>query len=169
MAKPIDFTPPPRDPRESLRHQLRNAPDDHVEALLDTYAILQLLRDKGLLELAKGLLGSGEKVLAIVTETMERDEVVRTVRNLVIFIKILGALDPEVLEKIVNALAHSAKETKTKKPPGIMRLLGELTRPEVRRALTPLIAAMQSAGHNLKTAQPPAKEGKRKKTTRHSA
>jgi uncharacterized protein YjgD (DUF1641 family) len=170
MAKPIDFTPRPRDPRAELYQQLSNAPERHVEALLDAYAILQLLRDKGILELAKGVLGSGERVLEIVTATMERDEVVRTIRNLVILLKIVGSLDPEMLEKVLQSLSDNVADAKTKKPPGIFRLVNELSSEESRRALAPIAAALKAVGKNLPAAKTIKEEkAKRKKTTRHSA
>src|ERR1041384_4042537 len=120
MAQPVLFTPPCRDSRQELFQQLERAPQEHVEALLDVYAILQLLRDKGLLEIAKGVLGSGEQVLGILTETMETDEVIRTVRSLVIFLKVLGSIEPEVLEKIVQDLGLSLERVRGGKPPSIL-------------------------------------------------
>jgi uncharacterized protein YjgD (DUF1641 family) len=169
MAEPIDFTPRPRDPRAELYQKLCKAPERHVEALLDAYAILQLLRDNGILELAKGVLGSGERVLEIVTETMERDEVVRTIRNLFVLLKIIGSLDPEMLENVLKSVSNDVADAKTKKPPGIIRLMNELSSEESRRALAPIVAALKSLGKNLPAAKSLREKGKRKKTTRHSA
>ena len=114
--------------------------------------------------MAKGVLGSGEKVLGILTETMEKDEVVRTVRNLVIFLKLIGSIEPETLENIVDTLAHSVESHKKKKPPGMLKLLAGLAKPSARRALAPAVASIQAVGENLGH---PA--SKRSKTTRHSA
>jgi hypothetical protein len=65
MAAPILLKLPEPDPREALYRRLENAPKEHAEALLAACDILQELHDKGLLEIAKGALGSGEKVLQI--------------------------------------------------------------------------------------------------------
>jgi uncharacterized protein YjgD (DUF1641 family) len=155
MAEPIPFPPPPRDPRAALIRQLENAPMDHAEALLDAYAILQLLRDKGLLEIAKGALGSGEKIL-------------RAVRNLVILGKIAGSLDPVVLEKIVAAVSGSVSEARTQKPPGLLHLLGTLAGPDSRRALGPIVTALASLGATLDESKNPPAGLPKKTVTRHT-
>ena len=167
MAQPIIFTPARREPREELLHQLEKAPNEHVEAMLDLYAILQLLRDKGLLEIAKGILGSGEKVLEIFTETLEADQVVRAVRNFVILIKIAGAIEPEALEKIVHDLGLGIERAKNGKPPGVLKIINRLRKDPARRALVPVITAIRSAGENL--ARGKNTHAKRQKTKRHSA
>src|ERR1051326_7581419 len=118
MAQIINFSPPPRDARAELCHKFECAPREHVEALLDLYAILQLLHDKGILELTKGLLGSGEKVLGILTETLEADEVVRCIRNLVILVKVLGAIEPESLQKILQTLGRNMENAKNTQATG---------------------------------------------------
>ena|ERR1051326_4280926 len=113
MAQVIDFTPPLRDLRVELCHKLERAPRQHVEELLDLYAILQLLHDKGIWELTKGLLGSGEKVLGILTETLER-----CIRNLVILVKVLGAIEPESLQKILQTLGRNMENAKNTQATG---------------------------------------------------
>ena len=100
MATPILLNLPPRDPREVLYQRLENAPREHAEALLAACEILQGLHDKGLLELAKGALGSGEKVLEILVEAGNSPEVIRGIRNLMVLAKMADALDPEVLEDL---------------------------------------------------------------------
>lgn len=169
MAEPIPFLEPRRDPRAELFHKLQNAPQEHAEALLDAYAILQQLRDKGILELAKGALGSGDKVLAILTETLESEEVIRTIRNLSILVKIVGSLDPEMLENIVKAVSESIVDAETKKAPGLFPLLGKLSGAKSRRVLGPAVAALEAIGENLATAKGPNREpkGKKHKVTRH--
>jgi uncharacterized protein YjgD (DUF1641 family) len=112
MAQGIPFAPPPRDPREELIRKLDKAPQEHAEALLDSYDILQLLRDKGILELTKGVLGSGEKVLEVLTKTLETEEAISLLRNLIILVKLVGGLNPEVLEEVQTALTHSVQRAR---------------------------------------------------------
>ncbi len=167
MAQAIDFNLPDRDAKEPLRQQLRSAPEAHVEALLNAYAILQLLQDKGILELVKGALGSGEKVLAVMTETMESDAVIRTMRNLVVFLKIIGSIEPEVLEGVLKAFSQQKEKAKGQKPPGLFHLLAKLSNPDSRRVLAPMAAAVESLGQQLK--KPQRKPGARRRVTRHEA
>ncbi len=67
-------------PREVLRKKLENAPLEHAEALLTLLDIVQELHDKGLLEIAKGALGSGEKVMKIGVEAASSPEVIQAIR-----------------------------------------------------------------------------------------
>jgi uncharacterized protein YjgD (DUF1641 family) len=98
MAQPILLELPLRDPREALYDRLKSAPQKHCEALLNVYDILQELQDRGVLELAKGALGSSEKVLKIVVDVANKPEMIRGMRNLMILTKIAGSLGPELLE-----------------------------------------------------------------------
>lgn len=165
MAEPIQYEPRLRNPRQELYHQLQTAPQEHVEALLDAYAVLQLLHDKGIFELIKDALGSGEKILGVLTETMERDDVVRTVRNLTIFIKMIGAIEPDVLEQLMGALCDKVEISKTKEPPGLLRLLRQLSNEDSRRGLETVVTALQVVGQNMPRTPRLAKT----RTTRHKA
>lgn len=166
MAEEIVFDHHQRNAKQELYHQLHSAPEEHVEALLDVYALVQLLHDKGIFELMKDSLGAGEQVLGVLTETLEREEVVRTIRNLTIFIKMIGAMEPDTLEKIMKSLSNQFEGAKAqKKPPGLLRLLGQLADADSRRAMAPVAAALQTAGRSIP--KPPTKE--RTKTMRHKA
>ena len=55
MPEPILLKLPPRDPREAVCQRLESAAQEHAEALLTTYDILQGLHDRRILELAKGV------------------------------------------------------------------------------------------------------------------
>jgi uncharacterized protein YjgD (DUF1641 family) len=149
MAEPILLKLPPRDPREALYHRLENAPQDHVEALLAAYDILQGLHDKGLLEIAKGALGSGEKILQILVDAGNSPEVIRGIRNLVILAKIADSIQPEVLENLQRAVANGMEDAKTKKPPGLLQLAKQAGNEDTRRALGLLTGVLQALGSSL--------------------
>ena len=148
MAEAIDYTHPPRNERQEYYHDLHGAPED-AGSMLDAHAILQLLRDKGVLEIIKDALGSMEKVMEVITETLEREEVVRTVRNVTILIKLLGSIEPETLENIMKSLSNATETSTSRKPPGFLRLLSQLTSGDTRRALEPIAAALQAAGRSI--------------------
>src|SRR3981081_4794893 len=94
MAKPVPLQLPPRDSREELRSRLDRAPLEHADALLATYEVLQGLHDCGILELLRGLLGSGDKVLETAVDAARAPESVRAMRNLLVLYKALGATHP---------------------------------------------------------------------------
>lgn len=164
VAEAIEFDAGTRDVKRELYDRLLAAPEAHIEAMLEIYAILQLLYDKGILEMVKDLLGSGEKVMEVMTEEVEKNEVVRTVRNLTIFIKIIGSVEPDTLEKIMGSISKKIGP-RSKKPPGLLRLFGQLSSTDSRRALEPLVAALKIAGEEM----PRTERKKRTRTTRHDA
>jgi uncharacterized protein YjgD (DUF1641 family) len=149
MAQPILLTIPPEDPREVLRRRLEDAPLDHAQALLSVFDIVQELHDKGLLEIAKGGLGSGEKVLKIAVEAANSPEVLQGIRNFVILSKLFASLDPKLLEHLAGAVPKALKEAKEEKPPGLFALLGMLTNHDTRRILGISTRVVESLGRHL--------------------
>jgi uncharacterized protein YjgD (DUF1641 family) len=154
MAKPISLQLPKRDPLEELRSRLEKAPDEHAEALLAGLDLLQALHDQGVLELLRGVLGGGNKILEIVVDASKTPEAIRGIRNLVIMTKILGSMDPEVLKKFTEAvpdvLVGAAKAQETK-PPGLWETLRILRSKNLRRGLAVANNLLEALGRNLST------------------
>jgi uncharacterized protein YjgD (DUF1641 family) len=154
MAKPIHLELPKRDPQEELRSRLEKAPDQHAEALLASLGVLQSLHDQGVLELLRGVLGGGNKILEIVVDASKTPEAIRGIRNLVIMSKILGAMDPEILKKFTeampDALAGAAKAQATK-PPGFWESLRILRSKNLRRGLAVANKLLETLGRNFST------------------
>jgi uncharacterized protein YjgD (DUF1641 family) len=135
MAEPILLNLPPSDPRETLYKRLESAPHEHAEALLTTYDILQGLHDQGILELAKGALGSSEKVLQIVVDAANTPEVIRGIRNVMILAKIADAIDPHLLESLAKAVPEGLAEAQNPRPLGYWQLMKKLLSRDTRRVL----------------------------------
>lgn len=162
MAEAIEYEHTSRNERQEFYHDLRGAPGEHAESVLDVYAILQLLRDKGVIEIIKDALGSMEKLMEVVTETLEREEVARTARNVTILIKILGSIEPDTLEDIMKSLSKATQGTAPRKPPSLLHLLSQLSSGDTRRALEPIAAILQALGRSI----PQAPKEERTHTTR---
>jgi uncharacterized protein YjgD (DUF1641 family) len=162
MAEAIPFYNAHYDRREILFHKLQNAPKEHVEALLDSYEILQLLHDKGLLEVTKGLLGSGEKVLEVLTKTMTTEEAIALFRNLTVLVKILGGINPEILEDVQHALSKSVDQARQHRSPGFFSILTKLFSPGTLRFVGTAAVVMNVLGRNLGKAKEPGMQGKRR-------
>jgi uncharacterized protein YjgD (DUF1641 family) len=169
MAEPIPFIGARRDIRGELMQRLEQAQEEHTEALLDAYDVLQKLRDSGILEILKGLLGSGDKVLQIWVETLEGKDVVRTVRNLTILLKIVGSLDPVMLENVMKSLGTLTEGARSHPPPSLFRIMCQFSSVGARRSLGLAAAAAESVGQNLIAAEIPPSTKPRHKTTRHRA
>jgi uncharacterized protein YjgD (DUF1641 family) len=154
MARPIPLEMPKHDPREELRSRLEQAPVEHAEAVLAGFEVLQGLHDQGVLELLRGMLDGGSKVLEIVVEATKTPEAIRGIRNLLIMTKIIGAIDPEILKKfaesVPDALAGAAK-AQEKEPPGFGEILRILRSRNMRRGLAVMNSALEALGKNFST------------------
>jgi uncharacterized protein YjgD (DUF1641 family) len=149
MAQPILLELPRRDPREALYEQLKSAPQEHAEALLNVYEILQELQDRGVLELAKGALGSSEKVLEILVDVANKPEMIRGIRNLMIVAKIANSFEPELVEGLQQAVQEGLAEARKPKPLGLWQLMKKLLSQESRRVLVLTASILQSVGKSL--------------------
>lgn len=152
MAEPILLNLPPRDPRAELKARLDAAPLAHAEALLAGLEVLQGMHDQGVLEIARGLLGSRDKVLEIAVEQINSPNSIRGMRNLLLIVNALGAIDPDQLAAFVEPIpgAIRAMANPDPRPPGLLRLgwrfLGD---GDIRRTLAAAAGLLKRVGQNL--------------------
>jgi uncharacterized protein YjgD (DUF1641 family) len=154
MAKPISLQLPKRDPQEELRSRLEKAPDQHAEALLAGLEVLQALHDQGVLEILRGVLGGGNKILEIVVDASKSPEAIRGIRNFVIMTKILGSMDPELLKKFAEAVPDvlvGAAKAQATPPPGLWETLRILRSKNLRRGLAVANNLLEALGRNFST------------------
>jgi uncharacterized protein YjgD (DUF1641 family) len=152
MAQPIPLKVPRRDPREELQSRLAHAPVEHAEAVLAAFEVLQGLHDRGVLELLRGMLGGSDKVLEIVVEAAKQPEAIRGIRNLLVMAKILGSIDPELLEKfgqaVPDALTGAAKAEQAE-PPGLWGIWKIFRGRNLRRGLVVVNSMLEAWGKNF--------------------
>src|SRR5215469_14082798 len=148
MARPIGLEVAPRDPREELRKRLEQAPEQHAEALLESYELLQLLHDSGVLRLLRGALGSGDLLLETAVNAAKSDEAIRGLRNAVILAKMLGSIDPGLLQAYADAVSDTLSCQKpVVEPPGLFKLLAGFRHPESRRSIALINKFLESLGN----------------------
>jgi uncharacterized protein YjgD (DUF1641 family) len=152
MARPISLQLPPRDPREELRKRLEQASVEHAEALLDSYELLEQLHQHGVFDLLRGALGAGDKLIETAVDAAKSDESVRAIRNVVILGKILGSINPEVLQGIAVAASQTlgCYERPVVEPPGILALLGQFRHKELRRSMALLNEFLVTLGNQIR-------------------
>lgn len=156
MARPIGLEIAPSDPREELRKRLESAPTAHAEALLEGYELLQELHDAGILRTLRGAVSASDKLVETAVDTAKSEEAIRAMRNALILGKMLGAINPEVLEGIANATSETlgcqppALASQHAEPPSLFSLLGHFRHPELRRSMAFLNRFLESLGRNLK-------------------
>jgi uncharacterized protein YjgD (DUF1641 family) len=152
MARAIGWERATRDPREELRRRLEQAPEQHAEALLDLYELLQQLHDSGVFRLLRGALGSGDLLLETAVNAAKSEEAIRGLRNAVIIAKMLGSINPELLQGYANAVSETLGCQKpVVEPPGLFKLLAEFRHPELRRSMALVNKFLESLGNQLQT------------------
>ena len=151
MAQPIPFKPPLRDPHAELAARLQSAPAAHAEAVLAAYEVLQVLHDRGVLDLLRGTLGAGDRVIEIVVDMARSPEAIRAIRNVALLTNMLAAIDPELLadftQAFPKALAQASREEA--RPPGLFKLLGTFWNRDFRRGLAAFNDLLVGFGRNL--------------------
>jgi uncharacterized protein YjgD (DUF1641 family) len=151
MAQPIPLHLAPRDPRDELNSRLRQAPMDHAEAVLAAYEVLQLLHDRGVLELMRGTLGGSEKILEQVVAVASGPETIRATRNLLLLATTLGEIEPALLSDLTRAIPKALVQANAeqRKPPGLFKLFSTFWNKDFRRGLAALNDLLVVFGRNL--------------------
>lgn len=152
MARAIDLEVMPRDAREELHRKLEQAPEEHAEALLESYELLQQLHDSGVLKLLRGALGSRNKILETTVNAASSAEGIRAVRNAIILGKMLGSINPELLQGFAVAMSQTLDcQPAIVEPPGLFKLFTEFRQPELRRSIALVNKFLETLGAELKT------------------
>jgi uncharacterized protein YjgD (DUF1641 family) len=152
MARPITLELPPRDPRQELRKRLEEAPIEHAEALLDSYELLQQLHDHGVFQLMRGVLGASDKLVETAVDAAKSDESVRAIRNAVILGRMLGSINPEVLQSVATATEETlgCYQKPVIEPPGLFSLLSQFRHKELRRSMALINRFLETLGNQIK-------------------
>ena len=151
MAQPIPLNLPPRDPRAELRSRLENAPIEHAEALLDSYELLQQLHEHGVFQLLRGVMGASGKLIQTAVDAAKSEESIRAMRNAIILSKMLGSINPDLLEGIAAAAGQTlgSYEKPVIEPPGLFSLLSQFRHSELRRSIALINRFLETLGIQL--------------------
>jgi uncharacterized protein YjgD (DUF1641 family) len=151
MARPIPLHLASRDPREDLNSRLQQAPLEHAEAVLAAYEVLQGLHDRGVLELMRGTLGGGEKILEQVVAVASGPESIRATRNLLLLVTTLGEIEPALLSDLTRAIPRALVQANAEesKPPGLFKLMATFWNKDFRRGLAAFNDLLVVFGRNL--------------------
>jgi uncharacterized protein YjgD (DUF1641 family) len=155
MAQPIPLEIPPRNPRAELQPRLEHAPEDHAEAVLAAYEVLQQLHNRGVLEIMRGALAASDEILEIVVDDVKTPEAIRAIRNLLFWRQILGSIEPEWFKGIFQAIPEGiAKATAERdQPVTLFGLLRRLTSKDSLRGLAAAMDFLQAFGRHLHSLQ----------------
>lgn len=148
MAQPIPFQVPPPNGAGADRH-LREAPHQHAEAILSALELLQLLHDRGVLDLLRGLVDAGDKLVGTLTAAVDTPESVRAIRNFILLTKFFGSIPPDVLNSLVQTALQGAEREKASRAPGMLHLLRRLRSENSRHAIAVTLDLLESVGKGL--------------------
>jgi len=152
MAQPIALETAPRDARRELVARLEKAPTEHAEALLDAYELIEEAHRAGVLELLRGVLSVKDQALEAVVKDTESSQTIHAIRNALIWGKMLGSINPELMQCIANAVGETlgSERRPVIDPPGLFSLLGQFRRPELRRSVALINRFLETLGSRLK-------------------
>ncbi len=152
MAKPIAFKPVTVDFEADLRLRLEKAPAEHAAALLAAYDVIEAAHQQGLLSILHGMIASKETILAVLSNYAAQPEGITAIRNLLTSAKLLGELDPGMLESLTKAMANATEQHKQEtKPPSLWQLYRRATSEDSRRGLSFVTLALSSLGRSMKS------------------
>jgi len=152
MAQPIPLEIPPRNPRAELQSRLENAPEEHAEAVLAAYEVLQELHDRGVLEIMRGGLAASDELLQRVVDNAKTPEAIRAIRNLFLLQGILGSIEPELFKAVSRAIPDGIAQVTAERdqPVSLFGLLRRLTSKDSLRGLAAAVDFLQAFGRNLR-------------------
>ncbi len=151
MAQPILLDFPPRDPQRELASRLQKATLEHAEAVIAAYEVLQCLHDSGVLEVLRGALGGGKKIVEQVVDVARAPESIGAIRNLLLLAKALGEIDPALLSDLTRAIPRALVQANAEeaRPPGLIKLLSTFSNRDFRRGLAGFNDLLMAFGKNL--------------------
>jgi uncharacterized protein YjgD (DUF1641 family) len=148
MAQPIQFTLLPASPADSTE-RLEGALHQHSDAIVSALELLQLLHERGILNLLRGLVGAGDRLTGILAGVAGAPESLRGIRNFVLLTKFFANIPPEVLESLVRAATEGAEREKAQAAPGLLQLLRRAGSENSRHAIAVTLDLLESVGKAL--------------------
>ena len=151
MAQAIPLQVAPRDARAELRERLERAPDEHAEAILAAYELLQEVHNQGLLDIARSALSVRDEILGTLANNASTPQAVRAIRNVLFLSRVLGGIEPERLQAVFQPIADGIVQAtaKPKEPVTCFDLLRRLLAKESLRALGAAVDFLQCFGRSL--------------------
>ena len=147
MAQPIPLTLTPKgaDPAERLEDALQK----HTDAIVSALELLQLLHDRGVLDLVRGLVGAGDELAGILTAAAGTPESLRGMRNFILLTKFFASIPPDVLNSLVSTAEAGAEREKEQRAPGMLHLLRRASSEDSRHAMAVALDLLESVGKAL--------------------
>ena len=148
MAQPIPLTVTPHNEPDAIE-RLDDALRSHTDAILSALQLLQLLHDRGVLDLLRGFVGAGDELAGMATAAIDSPDSVRGIRNFVLLTKFFASIPPEVLASLVRTAVEGAEREKSQSAPGLLQLLRRMSSENSRHAIAVSLDLLESVGKGL--------------------
>jgi uncharacterized protein YjgD (DUF1641 family) len=148
MAQPISYIPATAR-GESAEDRLHQGAAVHADAILNGYEVLQLLQDRGVLDLVRGALGAGGEIVETVTSAVNTPDATRAIRNFILLSKFFGNIPPEILNSLAQTVIEGSQRKKAHKPPSLWQVFRRLRDANTRYALGVILDLAESFGKGL--------------------
>ena len=143
MAKAVEFREfTPKNARVDLIEKLNKAPEEHAEALLSVYELVQRMHEKGLIDLANGLLSASDTVVERVADAASSKQAVNGLRISLMLGNLLNGVDPNQVHSLLSPPAG--------KPPSLWKILREAMSEEARTGLAASVGLLKVLGTALR-------------------
>jgi uncharacterized protein YjgD (DUF1641 family) len=151
MAQPIPLEIPTRNPRAELRRRVDQAPEEHAQAILAAYEVLQELHDRGVLEILRSGLAASDEILDKVVDNARTPEAIRAIRNLLFSRRVLGSIEPEWFQGIFQAIPEGIAQATAERdrPVSIFGVLRRALSKDSLRGLAAAVNFLQAFGRHL--------------------
>jgi uncharacterized protein YjgD (DUF1641 family) len=155
MAQPISLEIRPRNPRAELHSRLERAPEEHAEAVLAAYEVLQQVHERGVLEIMRGALAASHEILEKVVDNARTPEVIRAIGNLLLWRRVLGSIEPEWFQGIFQAIPEGIAQATAERdqPVRIFGLLRRAMNKDSLRGPAAAIDFLQAFGRHLHSSE----------------
>jgi uncharacterized protein YjgD (DUF1641 family) len=143
MAMPVEYREfTPKNSRNDLIRKLAQAPEEHAEALLSAYNLLQRLHDKGLLDIANGLLSASETVVDRAVDVVSSKQAVTALRLVLMLSNLLDSLDPDRV--------HALLSPSENKPPSLWKIAKGALGADARMGMAAAVGLLSAFGAALR-------------------
>ncbi len=121
----------------------------HADAIEAAYGVLEELYQHGILSLMHGMVAGGGDIISRLSEGAASPEAVRAMRNLLSLSKILGRVNPEILDRLLQQLPEKPELALPVKPVGVWGIIKAVASPDTRRGLAGAFAFAGAFGKAL--------------------
>ena len=151
MAQPIALDIVTHPHQAELLDRLSHATEEHAAALLAGLDLLQLLHDKGVLDVLSGAVSAGGKLSERLSSAADSTESIRAFRNLFLMGKMLSSVDPGTMRHIAAAIEETVGPNVPPQNdvPRLFSLLGNFKHQYLRRSMALGVRFFAALGRQL--------------------